>query len=242
VRRIVELTGLGIAATYFLDPERGAERRRAAWGFIAGARHAPAMPEPVALQAAPEPEKPFAAPDPAEELVLLTSEQLTGSAPPDAELYWPSWGWALVVTITVCALAAFAAVGLGIWAIEHRTSATTTRTVTAPDTRAAPVLADPTARRIIGTAPVGRVLLRLNSDGAALAVDGLPPLAPGARYRVWISAAGATTAAGAFASTRAVLTLRPLVSGSRIMITREPANAAPGAPSGPQLATVTVPP
>lgn len=255
MRRVVELTGLGIAATYFLDPNRGSARRRAAWSFVAGGRRAsepqppraavvaPAAapaeppapePEPVGAEPAPPPQEPG-------ELVLVRGDELPGAAPePDGR--WPAWGWTLVVTITVCALAAFAAVGLGIWAIEHRTATTETRTVTTPATAAAPVLADPVARRIIGRASEGNVILRLDAGGAALAVDALPALAPGSRYRVWITEGGATTAAGGFAGRRTVLALRPLAAGSRVTITREPAGAAPDRQSGPQVASVGVPP
>ncbi len=243
VRRMVELTGLGIAATYFLDADKGAERRRAAWGLVAGRRSAHQVLAPAAVsepapmpaeQTAPEPEAlPPATP---EELVLLRSERPTSTN----STSWPSWGWAFVITITICAIAAFAAVGLGIWAIGHRT--TTTHTVTTQLPGVARVLADPTARRIVGNAAKGNVILRLDSTGAALAVDGLPPLRPGTRYRVWISDGSTTTAAGGFAGRRAVLVLKPIVPGSRVTITREPAGPAPGAPRGPQVATVTVEP
>jgi hypothetical protein len=250
-RRIVELTGLGIAATYFLDPIHGAERRRTAWGWVAGSRAdrrvagapAPAAlvePAPVAEDAplpAPEPE-----PEP-EELVLLGGELLGGTAAsvaPGRDLYWPSWGWPLVLTITVCSLAAFAAVGVGVWAITHR--ATDTRTVVTPDLRAAAVLADPAARRIVGTAVSGNVLLRLDAAGAALSVAGLPPLPRGRRYRVWVTTGGTATAARSFAGRRAVVALPPLPARSRVTITREPAGARPDAPRGPGIATVTVEP
>jgi hypothetical protein len=129
-------------------------------------------------------------------------------------------------------IAAFAAVGIGIWAIEHRSS-TTVRTITRPDFSAASVLADPTARRIIGTAGSGRVLLRLDADGAALAVDGLPALPPQTTYRVWTTTAGVTTGAGSFPGRRAVLALKAIGPGTRITITR---------PSGSRIATLTVPP
>lgn len=224
-RRIVELTGLGIAATYFLDPTHGAERRRTAWRWIAGSWAAPAVVEqpPVVEVGPPVP------PEPPAELVLLSSDRLPAAAPPTDELDWPSWGWALVLTITICALAAFAAVGLGIWAIEHRTTATTVRTITRPDVGAAPVLADPTARRIIGNANPGRLLLRVDQDGAVLAVDGLPPGA----YRVSVTAGGTTMPAGAFSGRRAILALRPVGPGSRVTIT---------GPGGARVATLAVPP
>jgi Anti-sigma-K factor rskA len=251
VRRVVELTGLGIAATYFLDARRGAERRRAAWGLIAGTRGghvqelqpaAALATDPVPAPAEPSDDRSPAPPELPEELVLLSSEQLSSSALPKAEGYWPSWGWALVLTITICAIAAFAAVGLGIWAIEHRTTTTTTRTVTTQLTGAAPMLADPTARRIIGTAIQGSVILRLDSTGAALAVAGLPALPRASRYRVWIATAGAPTAAGGFAGRSAVLVLKPLDPGSRVTITREPAEGPSDAPHGPQVATLSVQP
>jgi hypothetical protein len=243
-RRLVELTGLGIAATYFLDPSHGAQRRRAVWRWVAGA-HGERAPEqlatapPVELpEVAPEPQPPEP-PEPPEELVLIDTERLSLDPAPHEEAQWPGWGWALVLTITVCSVVAFAAVGLGIWAIEQRTPAS--RTVTTQATAAAPVLADPTARRVIGNAVQGSILLRLNPTGAALAVDGLPPLPPQARYRVWIRGAGTTTAAATFARPRAILALGPLASGSRVTITREPAGARSPAPRGPVVATAIVP-
>jgi hypothetical protein len=258
VRRVVELTGLGIAATYFLDPTHGVERRRAALGWIAGARGVRgneqslqavagaatpvAAPEkPVALESEPTSDEPPQLPEASQELVLLSRAQLAEKARTRRDVEWPAWGWALVITITICAVAAFAAVGLGIWAIKHRTS-TTTRTVIAPATSAAPVLADPAAARIVGSAKQGRVLLRVDAAGAALAVDGLPPLSGGRLYRVWITNGGTTTATGDFVGQRAVLALKPLASASRLRITREAAGAAPDAPRGPQVAIVTVRP
>jgi hypothetical protein len=246
-RRIVELTGLGIAATYFLDPTHGAERRRTAWGWVAGSRtdrRTVDAPAPAALaEAAPVVEEaPELPPEPEpDELVFLGGEVLGGtaaSASSGRDLDWPSWGWALVLTITVCSVAAFAAVGVGVWAITHRT--TDTRTIVTPDLRAAAVLADPAARRIVGTAVSGNVLLRLDADGAALSVAGLPLLPQGRRYRVWVSAGGTTRAAGSFDGRRAVLALRPLPAGSRVAITRERRGAAAGAPRGPRVASVTV--
>lgn len=258
VRRLVELTGLGIAATYFLDPNHGAERRRAVLRWAAGARHDPrATVSPVAAMppvaeahpAITEPDVPEPAPAGAEtapmpepepsELVLLAADEPSGGAGAEGG-YWPAWGWPLVLTITICAVAAFAAVGLGIWAIEHRTP--TTRTVVVRDVRAASVLADPTAARVIGSATRGSVLLRLDSRGAALAVDGLPPLAAGERYRVWVTVGGSERAVGSFAAPRAILPMKPLASGSRVTITREAAGAGPDAPHGPQVASVAVAP
>lgn len=233
-RRIAELTGLGIAATYFLDPMHGAQRRRTAWRLIAGGR-APQVgveEQPAVEPVRPAPPEPVEPPEPPEELVLLGSDRPVATAPLRDEVVWPSWGWALVLTITVCAIAAFAAVGIGIWAIEHRGS-TKVRTITRPDFGAASVLADPTARRIIGTASRGRVLLRLDADGAALAVDGLPTLPAQTTYRVWITTAGVTSPAGEFTGRRAVLALSAIAPGSRITITR---------PSGSQVATLTVSP
>ena len=104
------------------------------------------------------------------------------------------------------------------------------------------MLADPAARRIIGTATRGHVILRLDSTGAALAVDGLPVLPPRSRYRVWITRAGTTAAAGGFAGRSAILVLRPLLPGSRVTVSRERANTAPAAPHGPEVATVTLRP
>ncbi|HET7137807.1 MAG TPA: anti-sigma factor [Gaiellaceae bacterium] len=242
-RRLVELTGLGIAATYFLDPALGARRRRAAWSRVAGARSerearelTPATLELHTVEPEPLPPEP---PEPPAELVLIDTERSSPDGDRHEEAQWPGWGWPLVLTITACAVVAFAAVGLGIWAIEHRTP--TARTVTTPSTAAAPVLADPTARRVVGEATRGSILLRLNPTGAALAVDGLPPLPPRARYRVWIRRTGTTTPAGTFAGQRAILALRPLASGSRVTITREPSAASAAAPRGPLVASAIVP-
>jgi len=254
---MIELTSLGIAATYFLDPDRGAERRRAARRWVtAGVRRDREMKEPLpagvvvaagpatttaapsVFEGGPTYDEP-ATPSAPDELVLLSSEELSGTVLPGQGGQWPRWGWALVLTITICAIAAFAAVGLGIWAIKHRT--TTTRTLTTTVGGAAPVLADPAARRVVGTATQGHLILRLNSAGSALAVDGLPTLATGSRYRVWIDGDGKTTVAGGFAARRAILSMKPLSKGSRVTITREPAAAPTDKPRGPQVARVSVP-
>jgi hypothetical protein len=242
LRRIVEVTGLGIAATYFLDPEHGAERRRAAWALVAGGRGGPSVPEVAATVPEPAAEESPAPVIPPEELVLLTRDPVVVSDRAEGDVHWPAWGWPFVVTITICAIAAFAAVGLGIWAIEHRTPAAAKPAAAPPGASAAAVLADPTARRIIGTASQGSVILRLDPSGAALAVSGLAPLPPGSRYRVWITVAGNTTAAGTLTGRSDLLPLRPLTPSSRITITREVADSEVDAPHGPRVAAVTVAP
>jgi hypothetical protein len=247
VRRLVELTGLGIAATYFFDPEHGAGRRRAAREWIAGA----VADRRVATVSAPAEPAPEPAPVPAEEPAPVRDEVVvvtTAPAPPAwslaQETQWPRWGWALVLTITLCAIAATAAVGIGIWAIESGSSTVTVTTATVPAAvaSAAQVLADPTAQRVTGSAPTGTVVLRVGAAGSALAVAGLPPPANDV-YRVWVDASGTTTRAAAFTGTSALVWIRtPLSSGDRVTITREHAGAVGTAPHGPRVASVTVSP
>jgi hypothetical protein len=248
VRRLVEVTGLGIAATYFLDPDHGAERRRAAWAVVTGGRGGSPVSEPPSTPAAaasatePAPPDPEPVAAPPEELVLLRTDRLPAGDRAEGDVHWPAWGWPFVVTITICAIAAFAAVGLGIWAIEHRTSTATKPVAATRGATTAAVLADPTARRIIGTATVGSLILRLDQTGAVLAVGRLAPLPPGSRYRIWITVAGTTRAAGTLTSRSDLVPLRPLARGTRITVTRERAGSPADAPHGPQVAAVTVTP
>jgi hypothetical protein len=256
LRRMVEVTGLGIAATYFLDPEHGAARRRAARRWVAAAisYHRSAEPplssavsEEVAEPPHDAPVEPASAvaepPVPAHDEVVLVTAPVRVAPTLGREAPWPRWGWALVMTVTLCAVAAFAAVGVGIWAVEKHRSTTTVTTATIPKEAAgaARILADPTARRVVGTATTGRILLRIDSDGGALAVDGLPPLPANELYRVWVTASGTTTAVGSFTNTAALLGIqKPLTSGDRVVITPErPAGSA--TPRGSHVASVTVP-
>jgi hypothetical protein len=244
VRRIVELTGLGIAATYFLDPEHGPGRRRAARRWLAGAvadrRHetvvAPVEHEEPAPAPAP-PEEPRAV---REEVVVVTTTPAP-ALPQPQEPQWPRWGWALVTTITLCAIAATAAVGIGSWAIETDGSTVTVTTATVPAqiTSAAQILADPTARRITGSATTGTVVLRTDSAGSALALAGLPQLPAAHVYHVWVNA---KRIAG-FTKTAALLWIpSTLTGGDRVTVTRDRAGAGAAAAHGPQFASVVVPP
>jgi hypothetical protein len=253
MRRIAELTGLGIAATYFLDPEQGADRRRAARRWIAaaigdgrdppggstagtGTAEPPTVDEPSVGRPSPS------EPPRRDEVVILTTARPQVAPAPPREI-WPRWGWPLVVAVTLCAIGAFAAIGVGIWAIDTHHSTTTLTTATIPRrlTLGAQILADPAARRVTGTASTGTVLLRTDAAGAALAVGGLPELSRKQVYRVWIEASGATTAAGAFRDTATLVTIaQPLTDGDQITITREPVGGDARAPHGQKVASVLV--
>jgi anti-sigma-K factor RskA len=128
------------------------------------------------------------------------------------------------IVATIAAVAACAAIGLGIWAATLNHSLSHERNARASDDAALAVLADPTAKRV----PLNgrRGVLAVRGDGsAALAVDGLGRAPSGKTYEAWVIKGKTPAPAGLFhgESARATLVaLRLRVgSGSIVAVTVE---------------------
>jgi anti-sigma-K factor RskA len=143
--------------------------------------------------------------------------------------------WAFPVA-AAAAVAACAAVVLGVWAaslhgrLDDRTSALRQRD------RVLAVLQAPGARRVALGGGKGSLYVA-GAGKAALVLAGLPAAPAGKRYEAWVIAGKAATPAGLFAGgASSALALGPaVVPGSRVGVTLEPAGGSPR-PTGRILA------
>jgi anti-sigma-K factor RskA len=93
--------------------------------------------------------------------------------------------WLLRATSGIAAVAACAAVGLGIWASTLSHSVSTERTARAADARAVEILSDPASRRIPLQGGSGVVAVDPTGQGV-LVVDSLPSAPAGKTYEAWV--------------------------------------------------------
>jgi hypothetical protein len=121
------------------------------------------------------------------------------------------------------------AIGLGGWAI-FSVAGSDPATNGAQLDRALPILTAPGAERIALRGSLGRLVLVVAPDDAAvLALSGLGPAADGREYAIWVVPPGSATpvAAGAFqGSERIVPVRRPVPPGARVGVTLEDAGGA----------------
>jgi anti-sigma-K factor RskA len=145
--------------------------------------------------------------------------------------------WLLRATSAVAAVAACAAIGLGVWASSLSNSVDSQRAASASAEKAAQILADPAARRVSLTGKQGIVAVNRNGDGV-LVVRRLPAAPAGKTYEAWVIPPGeAPRPAGTFTggSAASVLALKQMVpDGAVIAATVEKA----GGVSSPTLKTL----
>jgi hypothetical protein len=104
---------------------------------------------------------------------------------------------AVPIVATVAAVAACAAIGLGIWAATLNGSLSHERNARASDQAALAVLADPSARRVPLSGRPG--LLAVRGDGtAALALASLAKAPSGKTYEAWVIQGKTPAPAGLF--------------------------------------------
>jgi anti-sigma factor RsiW len=148
--------------------------------------------------------------------------------------------WALPAVASVAAVAACAAIGLGIWAGSLSRSLDNERSARGRDTEALRVVSDPAARRV----PLsdGRGTLVVAPDGsAALVVSRLQRAPSGKAYEAWVIRGQRPVAAGLFAGGRdaeAVALRERVPRGSTVAVTLERA-AGVDAPTGKPLFTAS---
>ncbi|MCW2977105.1 MAG: anti-sigma factor [Actinomycetia bacterium] len=127
-------------------------------------------------------------------------------------------------TSAAAAVAACAAVGLGLWANSLHRSLHAARSAAASDARAVEILADPAARHIPVTGVHGMVAVDATGQGA-LMLKQLPAAPPGKTYEAWVIAPGGSPKpAGMFqgGGTMTVVRLQKAVpKGSTVAATME---------------------
>ena len=132
--------------------------------------------------------------------------------------------WAFRAAAAAATVAACAAVGLGIWAVELSRSLHDERSARAADARAAAILADPASRRIGISGGDGLVAVGPDGEGV-LVVRRLPAAPAGKTYEAWvIPRGGAPKPAGLFrggATTTVVRLRQPVPRGATVAATVE---------------------
>jgi anti-sigma-K factor RskA len=131
----------------------------------------------------------------------------------------PRW---VIPVAAAAAVAACAAIGLGIWAASLSSKLDRRDAALARQQRVAAILAQPDARTIAfarGTLVVTR------SGDAALVVRKLKRAPAGRTYEAWVSAGGAPQPAGLFGggNDAALLLTRPVRAGASVLVTEEKA-------------------
>jgi len=149
----------------------------------------------------------------------------------------PRW---LRPVIAAAAVAACAAIGLGLWAVSLSGKLDRREAALARQQRVAQILAQPGSHKI----SFSRGTLVVGSDGkGALLLNKLAEPGSGRTYEAWVADGGAPQPAGLFTggTTVAVPLDRPVHDGATVMVTEEKAGGTE-APSPPTILTVRNPP
>jgi len=131
----------------------------------------------------------------------------------------PRW---LRPVIAAAAVAACAAIGLGLWAVSLSGKLDRREAALARQQRVAQILAQPGSRKI----SFSRGTLVVGPDGkGALLLNKLAEPGPGRTYEAWVADGGAPQPAGLFAggTTIAVPLERPVRAGATVLVTEEKA-------------------
>jgi len=144
--------------------------------------------------------------------------------------------WALPAAASVAAVAATAAIGLGIWASSLRSDLDGEQEARVSLEQVVSVMADPGSELV--SASVGSGTLVISPTGAAaLVISNLEPAPSGKIYEIWVAEDRAPEPAGLFQAagdrTQVALT-RPVPKGATVMVTLEPAGGTTK-PSGAPL-------
>lgn len=144
--------------------------------------------------------------------------------------------WATPV-VTVAAVAAIVAIGLGLWAASLSSKLDSRERALAQQARVAQILARPDSRQIA----FDRGTLIVSRDGnAALVLRNLARPKPGRTYEAWVAETGGTPRpAGLFegGDVVAVPLDQPVPAGAVVMVTEEP-DGGTQAPTGDPLVQV----
>lgn len=148
--------------------------------------------------------------------------------------------WALPAAASVAAVAATAAIGLGIWASSLRSDLNGEQEARTSLEQVVSVISDPRSERV--SASVGSGTLVVSPTGAAaLILSNLDPAPSGKTYEIWVAEDRTPKPAGLFQSagdrTHVAVTL-PVPKGATVLITLEPAGGRTK-PSGAPLFAAT---
>jgi anti-sigma-K factor RskA len=141
----------------------------------------------------------------------------------------PRWA---VPAAAVAAVAACAAIGLGIWAASLSSKLDRRDQALARETRVAEILAQPDARAIAFDR--GTLVVTRGGDGA-LVLRRLEQAGSGRTYEAWVAAGGAPEPAGLFDGGEVVSVPleRPVPEGALVMVTEERAGGTDAPTSQP---------
>ena len=148
--------------------------------------------------------------------------------------------WALPAAASIAAVAAMAAIGLGIWASSLRSDLNSEQEARTSVEQVVSVLSDPRSERV--PASVGSGTLVVSPTGAAaLILPNLDPAPSGTTYEIWVAEDRTPKPAGLFQSAgdrTHIAVARPVPKGATVLITLEPAGGRTK-PSGQPLFAAT---
>jgi anti-sigma-K factor RskA len=130
--------------------------------------------------------------------------------------------WAIPVA-AVAAVAACAAIGLGIWAASLSNKLDDRDTALAAQQRVAAILADPGSRRVAFEDGQGTLVVTPMGEGV-LVLRKLKPAAPGRTYEAWVQSGESPEPAGTFDGGETIVLKRLdrlVPTGAAVMITEE---------------------
>jgi anti-sigma-K factor RskA len=146
--------------------------------------------------------------------------------------------FAVPAAASFAAVAAVAALALGLWATSLSRELGETRRDAAANADAVAVLADPSARQIPLAGADGRVVVA-SGGRAALVLSGVAPAPRGKTYEIWVVEGGTPQRAGLFrsAETRTVIAItRPVPDQAVVAVTLEDEGGV-DVPQGPRVFT-----
>ncbi|CAN5134277.1 anti-sigma factor [soil metagenome] len=148
--------------------------------------------------------------------------------------------WALPAAASIAAVAAMAAIGLGIWASSLRSDLNSEQEARTSVEQVVSVLSDPRSERV--PASVGSGTLVVSPTGAAaLILPNLDPAPSGKTYEIWVAEDRTPKPAGLFQSAddrTHIAVTQPVPKGATVLITLEPAGGRTK-PSGQPLFAAT---
>src|SRR5437588_6143727 len=127
---------------------------------------------------------------------------------------WRSW------TAVAAAVAACAAIGLGIWAATLSRSLDRERSARDQQERILSIVSDPAARRFALSGAHGTLVVS-RTGAAALLVSNLAPAPRGKTYEAWVIQNRSPRRAGTFGASTPLRLIRPVPNGAVVAVTLE---------------------
>ena len=148
--------------------------------------------------------------------------------------------WAFPAAASIAAVAAMAAIGLGIWASSLRSDLKAEQEARTGLEQVVSVISDPRSERAAATVGSGTLVVS-PTGAAALVLSDLDPAPRGKTYEIWVAEDRAPEPAGLFQTTgdrTRVAVTRPVPTGATVLVTLEPAGGRTR-PSGAPLFAAT---